>query len=40
VWLHAVRLQFVLPDGKEHIVASPLPPDLEAALAALGKPSS
>jgi RluA family pseudouridine synthase len=39
VWLHAVRLQFALPDGEEHIVESPLPADLEAALDALGKPS-
>jgi 23S rRNA pseudouridine1911/1915/1917 synthase len=40
VWLHAIRLQFALPDGEEHIVESPLPADLTAALAALGKPSS
>jgi len=40
VWLHAVRLQFALPDGREHIVESPLPADLQAALDALGEPIS
>lgn len=37
VWLHAIRLQFTLPDGEEHVVESPLPVDLEAALVGLGE---
>ena len=37
-FLHASRLAFAHPDGSRARFESPLPPDLSAALAALGEP--